>query len=91
MMDRENSASVLSSPSEDETLMRTARRTVTFHLPSRLPGTRHDATSRFQEVVKTRREQKSVREDHRRKIREARIKADEALERVSPSALMTGT
>lgn len=68
--------------------MRSARRKVTFHLPTRLE-TRQGATSRFQEVVGFRKEQKSAREEHRRKVREARTKADEALERVSPSALMT--
>lgn len=90
-MDREKSASVTSSVSEDEALVRKTRRTVTFHLPPRLPGTRHEAASRFQEVVRNRKEQRSKREEHRRRTLEARIMADEALERVSPSALMTDT
>lgn len=87
-MDRDNTASTTSGPSENDNHKRSARRTVTFHLPPRLV-TKHDATSRFQEIVKHRKEQKSTREEHRRKVREARILADEALERVSPSALMT--
>lgn len=95
IMDREElEAALISNPSEAQTITRTTRRTVTFHLPARgVPGpttaSKHDATSRFQEVVKHRKEQKSAREEHRRKIREARMMADEALEKVSPSALKT--
>lgn len=90
-MEREKQATMASVSSENQNVTRTVRRTVTFHLPTRLPNstTRHDASSRFQEVVKHRKEQKSAREEHRRKIREARMMADEALERVSPSALKT--
>lgn len=68
--------------------MRSARRRVTFHLPSQR-DTRNDPTSRFQEVMGYQKEQKSAREEHRRKVREARALANEALEKVSPLALMT--
>lgn len=83
-----STSGVSGPPDHHHKLKSSPRRQVTFHLPSCLDE-KPQAATRFQELVATKRAQKAHKTEHRRRLHEARRKADEALERVSPSALMT--